>query len=264
VADLITIEDRDGCTLIGLNDPARHNAISIELIEQLHAVIASPEGSDPKSFVFWGHGKSFSSGANMDEYLASLEAVRGNDARRFYDSERLLIEIVRVLRRPNVVSVAAVHGWVAGIGVELSTACDFIVADPGATFWLPETSVGWNSGMGLTQRLVRTVGLGWARRLMLLGEQLDASKAEQVGLVARLYPHAELLVGAIKLVKEFRSKAPLAAQYQKRLLELLPAMGLEDSMEIEIITGHWLAHTHDVREAARAFVEKRSASFRGE
>lgn len=118
--------------------------------------------------------------------------------------------------------------------------------------------------MGLTQRLVRTVGLGWARRMMLLGERLSASTGETIGLVTRLCPRAELLEGATELVRDFRSKAPLAVQYQKRLLDILPTMALEQSMEMEIITGYWLAHTNDVREAARAFIEKRPVEFRGE
>lgn len=261
---LLTVEERDGRTFIGLNDPATRNAVSIQLIEELYEVIGRPEGGEPMNLVFFGHGKSFSAGANMDEYLKSLDAVQSHNARRFYESERLLIDILRILRRPNVASVAAVHGWVVGIGVELACACDFIVSDPEATFWLPETSVGWNSGMGLTQRLVRTVGLGWARRLMLLGEQLDAQRAESIGLVTRLCERDKLLDCAGEILSTYRSKAPLAVQYQKRLLDILPSMALEDAAELEIITGHWLAHTRDVREAASAFVEKRSPHFTGE
>lgn len=120
--ELLTVEHRDGNILIGLNDPSTHNAISIRVIEELHEVVVRPEGSAPANLIFWGHGDSFSSGANMDEYLRSLEAVQKNDARLFYDSERLLVEILQVLHRPNVLSVAAVHGWVVGIGVELAAA----------------------------------------------------------------------------------------------------------------------------------------------
>lgn len=262
--ELITVEQQDDVCLIGLNDPGRGNPISLPLIEQLHAALTGSVTLEPQSLVIWGHGDSFSSGADMDAYRSTLEDVARHQARQFYDSERLLLDIARILRRPNVLSIAAVHGWVVGVGLELSASCDFIVASDDAKFWLPETAVGWNSGMGLTQRLVRTVGMGWARRMMLLGDQLPAARAEELGLVARVTAREDAVAEATRLVRKFRSAAPLAAQYQKRLLDLLPGMALDDSIEIEIITGHWLAHTRDVSEAAAAFTEKRAPKFLGE
>lgn len=264
MTQLITVEERDGATLLGLNDPEHLNAFSVPLLEELHAAVVKRAAQDaPCRFVFHGHGKAFSSGAHMPDYFKTLDAVRNHQAKRFYESERKLIELVRVLRRPTTFSVAAVHGWTVGIGVELAVACDFIVAAPDTRFWLPETSVGWNAGMGMTNRLTRAVGGGWARRLMLLGEKIDVQTAERIGLVARIAP-ASAVDTALEVLQTISGQSPLAVQYEKLLLDMLPNVSDEQAMEMEVITGYWLSHTHDVREAAQAFVERRKPDFKGE
>lgn len=264
MSTLITVEERDDAVLVGLNDPEHLNAFSVPLLEELHAVVVQRAAKGSCRFVFHGHGKSFTSGAHMPDYFQTLDDVRNHRAHRFYESERKIIEIVRVLRRPTTFSVAAVHGWTVGIGVELAVACDFIVATPDARFWLPETSVGWNAGMGMTNRLTRAVGGGWARRLMLLGEKIDAAKAEQIGLVARIVENGHAVDGAIEVLHVIAGQSPLAVQYEKLLLDILPNVSDENAMEIEVVTGYWLSHTHDAREAAQAFVERRKPNFTGE
>ncbi len=261
---LITVEQRDDVTLVGLNDPERLNAFSVPLLEELHATVMDQAAKGACRFVFHGHGSAFSSGAHMPDYFKTLDEVRSHRARRFYDSERKLVELVRVLRRPNTFSVAAVHGWTVGMGVEVAVASDFIVAAQDARFWLPETAVGWNAGMGMTNRLTRAVGGGWARRLLLLGEKIDAAKAEQIGLVCRVVDNGTVVDGAVEVLRVIAGQSPLAVQYEKLLLDMLPNVSDEQAMEMEIITGYWLSHTNDVREAAQAFVERRKPNFTGE
>lgn len=261
---LITVEERDGAVLLGLNDPDHMNAFSVPLLEELHAVVTDCAGKGPCKLVFHAHGNSFSAGAHMPDYLQTLDDVRNRRAGRFYDSERRIIEMGQILRRPSTFSVAAVHGWVVGFGFELAVACDFIVAAPDARFWLPETSVGWNAGMGVTNRLTRTVGSGWARRLLLLSEKIDAATADRIGLIARMAETGKAIDAALDILKTLDRQSPLALRYEKLLLDMLPNVSDQHAMEIEVITGYWLSHTHDVREAAQAFVEKRKPNFTGE
>jgi 2-(1,2-epoxy-1,2-dihydrophenyl)acetyl-CoA isomerase len=264
MSKLVSVEQRNGATLIGLNDPEHLNAFSVPLLEELCSVVTEEAAKGACRFVFHGHGTSFSSGAHMPDYFNTLEEVSNHRAHRFYESERKLIELGRILRRPRTFSIAAVHGWTVGIGVELAVACDFIVAAADTHFWLPETSVGWNAGMGMTNRLTRAVGAGWARRLMLLGEKIDASKAEQIGLIAAVANNGGQIDAALGILNTIAAKSPLAVQYEKLLLDMLPNISDEQAVEVEIITGYWLSHTHDVREAAQAFVEKREPKFIGE
>ncbi len=263
MSSVLTVEKRGNVCLIGLNDAEHLNAFSLTMIEEMHQVITQQVADGNNRFVFHGHGPSFSSGAHMDDYLQTLRDVQQNKAHRFYESERKLLDIARILRRPTTFSVTAAHGWVIGIGVELALACDFIVAADDATFWMPETASGWNAGMGVANRLTRTVGSGWARRMLLLNEKVPAAKAADIGMVARLVPADKVVDEALAVMKTLDRHSPLATQYQKRLLEILPNVSIDDSMELEIITGYWLAHTHDVREAAQAFIEKRRPDFTG-
>lgn len=263
MTSLVTVEKRENVHLIGLNDPEHLNAFSIPLLEELYDTLQRTASEGANKYVFFGHGRSFSSGAHMPDYLQTLNEIATNQAGRFHESERKIIEMVRILRRPNTFSIAAVHGWAVGIGVELSVACDFIVAAPDTLFWLPETAVGWNAGMALTNRLSRAVGAGWARRMLLLGDRVTGEEAERIGLVARLKPANSVIDGALELMKTLDGQSPLAVQYEKLLIDLLANLSDEQAMEFEIITGHWLGHTRDVREAAQAFVEKRPPVFTG-
>jgi enoyl-CoA hydratase/carnithine racemase len=251
---------------LGLNDPDHLNAFSLSVIFGLEEAVRTAIAEGIRRFIVFGHGKSFSSGADMDDYLASLEAIRSGDGKgfeEFYQSERALISLSRMLRSPEIFSVAAVHSWVVGAGFETALACDFIVADPTTTFWMPETQAGWNAGMGAAHLLTKTVGLGWARRIMLLNERIDAGTADRIGLVTRLSPEGNQVETAFEILSRLEESAPRALQFQKRLLDILPSLSLDDSREIEVITGYWLAHTRDVREAAQAFVEKRRPHFIG-
>jgi enoyl-CoA hydratase/carnithine racemase len=261
--ELITVAERDDVVIVGLNDPEKHNAFSITLVEELHRTLMSAANAGARKFVFHGHGPSFSSGANMDEYLQELDEIRSYNAQRFYESEYKLMDIARLLRRPTIQSVAAVHGWCIGLGAEMAFVCDFIVASRDATFWLPENAAGWNAGMGTTNRLTSTIGQGWARRMLLLGDKLPAPQAEESGLVARLCEPEKILDEALAVFERLSRASPLASQFQKRLLDILPNVAVDDSMDLEVLCGFWLAHTRDVREAAQAFVERRKPAFTG-
>lgn len=263
MTSLVTVEHRNGVHLIGLNDPKRLNAFSLPLVEGLHEAVLQAAAEGGRKFLFYGHGPSFSSGAHMEDYLDTLNKIATNDTARFHESERKLIEMVRILRRPNTFSVAAVQGWAVGMGVELAVACDFIVAAPDATFWLPETAVGWNAGMALTTRLSRAVGAGWTRRMLLLGDRVTGEKAEVIGLAARLADADNVVDSAFELLEKLDARSPLATRYEKLLIDLLANCTDEQAMELEIITGYWLGHTHDVREAAQSFVDKRKPRFSG-
>jgi enoyl-CoA hydratase/carnithine racemase len=99
--------------------------------------------------------------------------------------------------------------------------------------------------------------------MLLLGDKLPAKDALAAGLVARIAGQDKVVDEALKVLDTMRARSPLAVQYQKRLLDILPNVALEDSMELETICGFWLAHSRDVREAAKAYVERREPQFQG-
>ncbi|HEY1368683.1 MAG TPA: enoyl-CoA hydratase/isomerase family protein [Gaiellaceae bacterium] len=261
---LLTCEVREGVCHLGLNDAEHMNAFSLPLVFGIHEAVRAALDAGHRRFVLFGHGDDFSAGANLVDYQRSVAAItQGDGFAEFYESERALLDLARLLRSPDVLSVASCQGWVIGQALEVIMACDFVVAAPGATFWLPESRWGWNVGMGTTYLLAHTIGIGWTRRMLLLNEKLPAERAEQLGLVARVGELGSNRELATSLLDEMAKAAPRALQSLKKLIDVLPATSLDDSRELELVNAYWLAHTRDVLEGATSFVERRPPVFRG-
>ena len=259
----LTVDLIDGVCHLGLNDPEHVNAWSQAISFGLHEAVREALAAGHRRFVLYGHGEHFSAGADLGE-REQYAAIRGGDGfATFYAAERALIDLARLFHQPDVLAVAACQGWVIGQAFEAIMACDFIVAAPDTTFWFPETRWGWNVGMGATHLLANTLGVGWARRMLLLGDRLPVETAHTLGLVARvgaLGPHREL---ATQVVAEVERGAPRAWQSLKKLIDILPSTSLEDSRELELVNAYWMAHTQDVLEGVNAWAEKRPPSYRG-
>jgi len=259
----LTAELADGICHLGLNDPEHMNSWSTTMSTGLRDAVTAALGDGCRRFVVYGHGDNFSAGADLSE-REQYEAIGGGEGfHDFYAAERALIDVARLFHQPDVLAVAACHGWVIGQALEVIMACDFVVAEPGTTFWLPETRWGWNVGMGATYLLAHTLGVGWTKRMLLLGDQLPVETAHQLGLVARvgeLGPRRELATG---LIAEVERGAPRAWQSVKKLIDILPSTSLEDSRELELVNAYWLAHTKDVVEGVTAWEEKRPPDYRG-
>jgi enoyl-CoA hydratase len=134
---------------------------------------------------------------------------------------------ITAIRKPVV---AAVSGWALGGGLELALACDMVVASDTAKFGQPEITIGVIPGGGATQRLCRAVGKGLAMEMILNNRVLNAPEALQCGIVNRVAPVERFMSEAMGLAQEMASRAPLAVQAAKRLVnhvESSLAEGLE-------------------------------------
>jgi enoyl-CoA hydratase len=142
---------------LGLSEPARLNPISAAVLVGYETAVADALREGHRRFVLYGDGPSFSAGADLRDYGEAVDAISHGEAfAEFYESERAVIRLAQMLRQADVLSVAATQGWVIGLGFELALSCDFIVADPTVTFWMPETLAGWSAGMGASHLLSRT------------------------------------------------------------------------------------------------------------
>jgi enoyl-CoA hydratase/carnithine racemase len=183
----LTCEVRDGVCHLGLNDAEHMNAFTVAMCFGLHQAVRAAVDTGQRRFVLYGHGDNFSSGANLVEYQRSVAAItQGDGFEEFYESERALLDLARILRQPDVLSVAACHGWVIGQAFEVITACDFVVAAPGTTFRLPEIGMGLIPGAGGTVSIPSRIGRWRTLYLALTGTALDAETALAWGLVDRL------------------------------------------------------------------------------
>jgi enoyl-CoA hydratase len=168
------------------------------------------------------------------------------------------------MERMRTPIIAAVNGYALGGGCELAMAADIRIASENAMFGQPEVNLGLIPGYGGTQRMARLVGRGMALYLCLTGEPIDAREALRIGLVERVVPQAQLLDEARRIAGLIAAKAPLAVAATKRAIDEGIALPMFEALAIEALHFGTIVGTADFREGTQAFLEKRSAAFRGE
>src|SRR5207249_8649485 len=173
---LVEVRREDAVCVVTLRREEKLNALSTAVEQALADALASDELCSSACVVVTGAGRAFSAGADISEF-----AERDADAiLRYYRETGRVYEEVAALPQPTI---SAVHGYCLGGGLELALATDFRVTDETGIFGFPEVSLGIVPSSGGTHRLVRLVGPGRAKNLMLLGGRLDANGALAAGLV---------------------------------------------------------------------------------
>jgi enoyl-CoA hydratase len=201
---LVRVERRDPAVLVGLDRPEKRNALDQAMVDEIDAVLAA-ERRRPAVLVFHSTTPGiFAAGADIAE-LAERDA---DDALSAINAG--LFERLEAHRWPTI---AAVDGHALGAGCELAMACDLRVASPRARFAQPELSLGILAGAGGNWRLPQLVGTARARRMLYLGEGLDAEGALAAGL-------ADRVVESDKLLDEALAMAATVAERSWRALEL--------------------------------------------
>lgn len=166
-----------GVTVLRLNRPGALNAIRPETVAQLAALLDELESESAcRAVVVAGNGRAFCSGADV-KVKGALAAA---DRAEFVATGRRLLAR---LRQSRLVSVAALHGYVLGGGLELALSCDVRVAADDARFGFPEVGLGHLPGWDGAPLLARVAGAQRATHLLLTGERLDAARAAESGVV---------------------------------------------------------------------------------
>ena len=248
------LEERVGAVIVlTLNVPARRNALSLALrgmlTERLRGIEADP---DIRAIVLRGAGGNFCSGGDLTEMNATdFGAARA----RMATTHRL----VRALVGSAKPVVAAVEGWAAGAGFSVALCCDLVVAASDARFVASFGNVGLIGDLGLLHTLPRRVGEAWARRILLLGEPVDAATAERIGIAHAVTPPGEALQAALAWAETLAARAPLAVAMTKAVL----ADGLDALLDRERDVQAMLFQTADHAEGKAAFKDRRPPRFEG-
>jgi enoyl-CoA hydratase/3-hydroxyacyl-CoA dehydrogenase len=167
---------------------------------------------------------------------------------------------LRDMERSSIATIAAVNALALGGGCELAMGCDFRIAAESASFGQPEISLGIIPGFGGTQRLPRLVGEARALEMNLTGDPIEAGTAHEYGLATRVVPDHELLDTAVGWARKLAGQAPLAIERIKRVSA---AGDLDAGLEAEKEGFAAIFGTEDAREGISAFLQKRTAHFRG-
>ena len=201
----VLYEKRNGVAVVTLDRPDVVNAFSLQMRDDLWEVLtAVRDDPDVRGMLLRGAGdRGFCAGADLTEFgTAPSQAVA-----RAVRWERDLWGLIIAMPKPTV---AAVHGYCLGSGLELAALCDMRVASEDAVFGMPEASLGLVPAAGGTQLLPRLVGLGRALEILLSGHRLGAAEAREYGLVTSVVPRTELGDAAMALLRRVL-RAPDAA-----------------------------------------------------
>ena len=255
----MTISERRGAVVIlTLNNPEKYNAIAGSLLTDLDATFSAAE-ADPavRAVVLTGAGKGFCGGAQLGSATFDAGGSVGDWMRA---SINPLIEKVRASRLPVVV---AVNGPAAGAGVGLALMGDIVIAARSAKFVLSFVKLGAALDGGSTSFLLRAIGAPRTRALALLGEPLSAETAREWGLVWKVVDDADLTLEALAVADRLAEGPPVAIGLIKAQLESAWNATLGFALDAEASAQSKAFATHDLREGASAFVEKRAARFLG-
>jgi 2-(1,2-epoxy-1,2-dihydrophenyl)acetyl-CoA isomerase len=234
----IDVERRGAVALVMLRNPARRNALTLEMREALLEVFRGFVGDDDvRAVVVAGEGDAFCAGADVG-------AMGGRDlagARVRMKTMHAMIRAVHGLDKPVV---AAVRGPAVGIGFSLAMACDLVIASPDANFAQVFKRVGLAPDGGAIWFLARQLGFAQAKELVFSARPLPADEAH-----AQAADHAE--------------GPTLALAMAKQMFAASVAPSLEQFLEMELLVGPQLSQTGDHAEGTAAFKEKRKPVFKG-
>jgi enoyl-CoA hydratase len=259
MSDAPVLRERRGATLVvTCNRPEKLNALSTAMLEALDGAFDEAErDADVRVVMVRGAGdRAFVAGADIEEY-ARLDQPAFV---AYQQRSRALFTKIDAFGKPVV---GAINGYALGGGFEIALCCDVLVASASARFGLPEGLLGLCPGGGGTQRLARAVGPFVANDLLLSARRLTADEARGLGLVAEVVEPDALLDAALARAEAMQKVAPLAAAAMARLVREAGDVDLEEGLDREQAALAALRATSDAEEGIRAFVEKRSPSFRG-
>jgi len=160
-------------------------------------------------------------------------------------------------------TIAAIDGPALGGGLELALCCDIRVVGASATLGLPEATIGLIAGAGGTQRLVRAVGQGIARDLLLTGRRITGVEAGAMGIASRVVPDGTAAEAALALARRLADGPAEAIQATKRLAVAAPDLTLAEGLERERAEWAAVRRSAATQEGLEAFAEKRRPDFRG-
>ncbi|HEX3700154.1 MAG TPA: enoyl-CoA hydratase/isomerase [Phenylobacterium sp.] len=259
-APKVKTEVKDRIGIVTLSDPSTLNAAGGELMDDLQRAIEGFFHDEAvRAIVITGEGRGFCSGANLS---GGGRVTGGHSSGPNQSLLKTFNPFVSAIRKSPKPIVAAVNGVAAGVGVSLALVCDLVVAAQSAYFLLAFRRIGLVPDGGATWMLPRLVGKARAMELMLLGEKLPAATALDWGLINRCVPDAELMATALELAGALANGPSSLGMTRNLVWEALDAEW-HIQLEAEAYAQGDAGRSEDAREGIMAFVEKRSAAFKG-
>jgi 2-(1,2-epoxy-1,2-dihydrophenyl)acetyl-CoA isomerase len=262
----------DGVAVLAFNRPERLNALHPEMMAGFRRVLPGLAADDGVGAVLvTGTGRGFCAGGDVRAQSERAEkAATGGEGQaapsledRIQDLRQRQAEVSAALFEFPKVTIAALPGPAAGAGLSIALSCDLRVAAPTAMITTAFAKVGFSGDFGGSWFLTRLVGLAKATELYLTSDKVSAEDALRLGIVNAILRGDDFQAEALAYAATFANGPRVAYRYMKENLHRAQEVDLRTALDGEAVAMTRTAGTSDHREAARAFVEKRSPEFTG-
>jgi enoyl-CoA hydratase/carnithine racemase len=252
----------EGVATATLSRPDRLNALTFDVYADLRDLLTElPHRGDTRVLVLTGRGRGFCSGGDVEEIIGELQQMPTADLLAF---TRMSGAVVKAMRDCPLPIVAAVNGIAAGAGSVLALASDFRLLARSARFAFLFTRVGLaGADMGAAYLLPRLVGLGRATELLVLGDDVSAERALEIGLASQVVEDDELPAAAAALARRLADGPAFAYSTTKVLVTRELDLDLAGAVELEALGQALLMQSEDHREFYAAWSEGRQPAWTG-
>lgn len=256
MSDALVLEKRGHTAILTLNNPPAHTWTPDSLLALIDIVEELNADKDNFSLIITGDGeKFFSAGADLNQF-------NHDDKGKSFDFSYAFGKSFEALANYNGVSIAAINGYAMGGGLEVALSCDVRIAESHAQMALPECSIGLlPCGLG-SQQLAWLVGEQWAKRMILLGERINAEKALTIGLISEIVDKGQSVEHAINLASNVEKQSPTSVRYSKALIMAAREQPLNSAFALEREKFVKLWDSQDQKEGVAAFIEKRKPEWK--
>jgi len=255
---------RDGAVLrLCLQRPEKRNSLTASMLGRLIEELEKAALDEQiRAIALVGKGDHFCAGADLVEKNPEdrPKPSAGSIQRRLPLQAHRLIPLLLNIQKPII---CGVRGFASGIGLHLAIAADFTIASSNARFWEPFSTRGFTVDSGGSWLIPRLVGIARAKRLLLLGEEINGTEAANWGLVHDAVPDDSLETEMENLVQKLAAGPTITLGLMKSLLHRSQEQNLEQSLTNEGFALELSSRTKDFREGLTAFKEKRPPRFEG-
>ncbi|MCE2731759.1 MAG: enoyl-CoA hydratase/isomerase family protein [Cyclobacteriaceae bacterium] len=255
---IVTYETKDRVGYITLNRPEKRNALSYEMVSELKkAFKQAEEDAQAKVIVLQSNGESFCAGAD----LAYLQQLQANTLQQNHEDSTHLKELFfQIYTLPKVI-IASVQGHALAGGCGLASVCDFAIAVPGAKFGYTEVKIGFIPAI-VMYFLVKKIGEGKARQLLLSGDLITAEQAAQMGLINQVVEAEKLQEQVSTLAQQLITQnSAQAMATTKKMLAAISGLDVNSALAYAAAMNAEARATADCKKGIAAFLAKEKISW---
>ncbi|WP_017731551.1 enoyl-CoA hydratase/isomerase family protein [Nafulsella turpanensis] len=256
--EFVNFEVRNRIGYVSLNRPEKRNALNYETVSELKEVFKETAANDAvKVIVLTGEGKAFCAGAD----LAYIQQLQNNTYEENLEDSRHLKELFyQIYTHPKVV-IAQVNGHALAGGCGLASVCDFSFSIPEAKFGYTEVKIGFIPAI-VKVFLLRKIGEGRAKDLLLSGRIISAEEAKDYGLINGIVAANELEQHVYTFARELcKNNSGQSMAYTKQMIAAVQEMSLEDGLEYAASQNASARGSEDCKKGIAAFLNKEPVSW---